>query len=106
MKISVGDMVTLKPMKVVSVSEMGHVYVNINKPFERGAWFDESMISSVQPAPLKVGDWVFWRLSATGADTYKGKILATDGEFSWVSCETFFGPQTVKLTDLTRIGDT
>ena len=93
MKPKVGDIVTLKPVKVLEI-ENGHVRIEASPNFM--TWVSPSYIASIEPRPLKVGEMV-----TTGQAA--GELLAICGEYAWVKWHE--GPATLILRDLTRIGD-
>ena len=101
MKPKVGDMVTLKPLRVLEI-DGGIIRLAGGERFT--AWVAPSAIASIEPRPLNVGDRVQWQ----GSGEF-GEIIAVHDKSAWVNWDTLRWDNsklgTVPISHLTRIGD-
>ncbi len=95
LNIQVGDVVTLKPMLVATVSDSGITAYYTGEP---SRYYLRSQVASVQPRLLKVED----RVTVTNNRAYNATIVAIDGHLAWLRCDegSHF---TRRLSDLTRL---
>jgi hypothetical protein len=82
-KIKIGDMVTLKPMKVTWVDPEGDDNIKIGLDDEP-IWISSDMIASHTPAPrdLRAGDKV--RINIKGGDHYIYEVIFVHAGKAWV----------------------
>ena len=95
LKPKVGDLVRLKPMKVVDVNSTEFKVGPESDPY----WLRNEDIEEILPRPLAVGDQV-----RVGAGIGAGEIVGLHGAWAWV----FFkvgGFESYEIRRLTRIDE-
>lgn len=94
MKIRVGDMIVLKPLKVQHLNKDGDLVVRMNGC---DIWISPYLIERIEPKPLKPGDDVLWPPKGNK----KLRIIFIEGYDAWLADgEDRF---TARLSMLTRV---
>lgn len=100
LKPKVGDMVTLKPQRVLWVGD-GKCNVGTEETWTK---YSVDAIASIEPRALQVGEQVRWHeKTSEGFVSWCGKIEAIQGNFAAVWIGACF--RNARLSDLTRVED-
>ena len=97
LKPKVGDLVRLKPMKVLSIGEDDSVYLQDEFSWNRHEAYNN--IEEILPRPLAVGDRV-----RVGAGNNPGEIVGLHGAWAWVFFKSG-GFESYEIRRLTRIDE-